>query len=69
MRFVKDLNAQLYALCNLTAAEVKYVEKASQTWTPRVHGGKHRWIEVVFILSKIKMLECVRAENNENTCK
>ena len=25
--FTKDLNAQLYALCNLTAAEVKYIEK------------------------------------------
>jgi hypothetical protein len=27
MRFVKDINAQLYALCNLTAAEVKCIEK------------------------------------------
>ena len=27
MRFTNDLNAQLYALCNLTAAEVKYIEK------------------------------------------
>ena len=26
-RFTKDLNAQLYALCGLTAAEVKYIEK------------------------------------------
>ncbi|MDO5312447.1 MAG: hypothetical protein Q4G55_03450 [bacterium] len=25
--FTKDINAQLYALCNLTAAEVKYIEK------------------------------------------
>lgn len=25
--FTKDLNAQLYALCGLTAAEVKYIEK------------------------------------------
>ena len=25
--FTKDLNAQLYALCSLTAAEVKYIEK------------------------------------------
>lgn len=24
----KDLNAQFYALCGLTAAEVKYIEKA-----------------------------------------
>ena len=27
MRFTKDLNAQHYVLCNLTAAEVKYIEK------------------------------------------
>ena len=27
MRFTKNLNAQHYALCNLTAAEVKYIEK------------------------------------------
>ena len=25
--FTKNLNAQLSALCNLTAAEVKYIEK------------------------------------------
>ena len=34
----KDLNAQFYALCGLTAAEVKYIEKsiidmdASRSW-------------------------------------
>ena len=27
MRFTKNLNSQNYALCNLTAAEVKYIEK------------------------------------------
>ena len=27
LRFPKDLNAQHYALCNLTTAEVKYIEK------------------------------------------
>lgn len=27
IRFLKDLSAQHYALCNLTAAEVKYIEK------------------------------------------
>ena len=27
MRFMKNLSAQHYALCNLTAAEVKYIEK------------------------------------------
>jgi len=27
MRLTKDLNAQHYVLCNLTAAEVKYIEK------------------------------------------
>ena len=27
IRFMKDLSAQHYALCDLTAAEVKYIEK------------------------------------------
>ena len=27
MRLTKDLNAQHYVLCNLTAAEVKYIDK------------------------------------------
>ena len=27
IRFMKDLSAQHYVLCNLTAAEVKYIEK------------------------------------------
>ena len=38
--FTKDINAQLYALCNLTAAEVKYIEKTIMTWTPRVRGER-----------------------------
>ena len=27
IRFMKDLSAQHYALCNLTAAEMKYIEE------------------------------------------
>lgn len=45
--FTKDLNAQLCALCGLTAAEEKYLEKTSSTWAPRARGEKHRRIEVM----------------------